>query len=267
MMKTFRSISRRKLLQLASSLAGGLGCAAVRAAPDAQTILAASDAVRNPGQPFKVTVTLTEFDKGVRVDNSTLHSYSRTLTSGGQFASLIRFVLPERDTGKVMLKNGNDLWFFDPGSNASVRLSPQQRLLGQASNGDVVTVNFAKGYQAALVDEESITDGEKKLRTTYKLRLEATAADVTYSAIDLWVDVDSSWPIKAVFYAESGRKLKTAFYRRFQQQMGAMRPTETVIIDGLNPQSVTIMKFTDYTARNLPVTWFQRDFLPRFQPE
>ncbi len=83
----------------------------------------------------------------------------------------------------------------------------------------------------------------------------------------MWVDTETSWPIKALFYAESGRKLKTAFYRKFQQQMGAMRPTETVIIDGLNPQSVTIMRFTDYTARNLPVTWFQRDHLPRFQPE
>ncbi len=238
-----------------------------RAATDAQAIVAASDAIRNPSQPFKVTVTLTEFDKGVQVDNSTLHSYSRTLESGGQFASIIRFVLPERDTGKVMLKNGNDLWFFDPSSNASVRLSPQQRLMGQASNGDVVTVNFAKGYKATLLDEETITDGEKKQRKTYKLRLEAVATDVTYSAIDLWVDTETSWPIKAFFYAESGRKLKAAFYRRFQQQMGAMRPTEIVIIDGLNPQSVTLMRFTDYTARNIPTTWFQRDFLPRFQPE
>jgi hypothetical protein len=267
MMKVVPSLTRRKLLRIASASAIGSASSVVWAAPDAQAILVASDAVRNPGQPFKVTVTLTEFDKGSQVDSSTLHSYSRTLTNGGQFASLIRFALPARDTGKVMLKNGNDLWFFDPGSNASVRLSPQQRLMGQASNGDVVTVNFAKGYQATLVDEETITDGEKKSRKTYKLRLEAVATDVTYAAIDLWVDTENSWPIKAFFYAESGRRLKTAFYRRFQQQMGAMRPTETIIIDGLNPQSVTIMRFTDYTARNIPVTWFQRDFLPRFQPE
>jgi outer membrane lipoprotein-sorting protein len=266
-MQVLDSLNRRKLLQITSAAAASCAFNTARATVDAQAILVASDAVRNPGQPFKVTVTLTEFDKGVQVDNSTLHSYSRTLTAGGQFASLIRFALPERDRGKVMLKNGNDLWFFDPGSNASVRLSPQQRLLGQASNGDVVTVNFAKGYKATLADEETITDGERKSRKTYKLKLEAVAEDVTYSAIDLWVDTETSWPIKALFYAESGRKLKTAFYRRFQQQMGAMRPTETVIIDGLNPQSVTIMRFTDYTARNLPVTWFQRDHLPRFQPE
>lgn len=261
------SLSRRRLVVLASSCVSLLQAGPARAAPDPQAILAASDAVRNPGQPFRVIVTLTEFDKGVQVETSTLQSYSRTLEANGQFASLIRFVQPARDTGKLMLKNGNDMWFFDPGSNASVRLSPQQRLMGQASNGDVVTVNFAKDYKASLADEETIQDGERRTRKTYKLRLEAAAAEVTYAAIDLWVDTENNWPLKARFYAESGRLLKTVYYRRFQNQLGGQRPTETVIIDGLNPQSVTILRLTDYTARNIPVTWFQRDFLPRFQPE
>jgi hypothetical protein len=40
-----------------------------------------------------------------------------------------------------------------------------------------------------------------------------------------------------------------------------------VIIDGLNPQSVTLMRFSDYKERDIPETWMQRDFLPRFQAE
>jgi hypothetical protein len=237
------------------------------AAPDAQSLLSASDAIRNPGQPFKVTVTLTEYEKGVQTDGSTLLSYSRTLEAGGQFVSLIRFMLPARDTGKLMLKQGNDLWFFDPGTKASVRLSPQQRLMGQASNGDVVTVNFAKDYRATLAGEESIQDGERRTRKTYKLVLAAASPDATYAAIDLWIDIDNNSPLKARFHAESGRLLKTAYFRRFQTQLGAERPTETVIIDGLNPQSVTIVRLSEFGARNIPTSWFQRDFLPRFQGE
>ena len=244
---------------------GTLVCGLARAAPDAQAILAASDAVRNPGQPFRVTVTLTEYDKGQQIDTSTLSSYSRTIDNSGQFASLIRFVLPARDTGKLMLKNGNDLWFYDPGTKASVRISPQQRLMGDASNGDVITVNFARDYKATLAAEETVTDGERKPRRAYKLALAATNDDATYAAIELWVDANNNWPIKARFLADSGRLLKTAYYRRFQQQLGAERPTETVIIDGLNPQSVTIVRLSDFTARNIPTSWFQRDFLPRFQ--
>ena len=234
---------------------------------DAQAILAASDAIRNPGRPFSVTVTLTEFQAGKQVDTSTLMTFSRAQAQGGQFASLIRFVLPARDTGKLMLKNGNDLWFYDPSTKASVRLSPQQRLMGQASNGDVVTVNLSKDYEASLLAEEEVQDGERRTRKAHKLGLTATSADVTYTSIEMWVDTENNRPLKARFFAESGRLLKTAYYRRYQVQLGVERPTETVIIDGLNPQSVTLMRFTDYVARAVPDTWLHRDYLPRFQPE
>jgi len=166
-----------------------------------------------------------------------------------------------------MLKNGNDMWFYDPVSKASVRLSPQQRLLGQASNGDVATVNLAKDYKATLLATEDVQDGYRKTRKAYKLGLTATAADATYASIQMWVDAENSRPLKALFFSESTRLLKTAYYRRFEPQIGAERPTETIIIDGLNPQLVTIMRFSDYVARNIPETWMQRDFLPRFQPE
>jgi outer membrane lipoprotein-sorting protein len=176
-------------------------------------------------------------------------------------------VQPARDAGKLMLKNGNDMWFYDPVSKASVRLSPQQRLLGQASNGDVATVNLARDYKATLAATEDVQDGERKTRKAHKLLLTAAAPDVTYATIEMWVDANNNQPIKARFFAESARLLKTAFYRKFQSQLGADRPTETVIIDGLNPQSVTLMLLSDYVGRPIPDTWFQRDFLPRFQPD
>ena len=264
--KSFIELATRLIAWAAVVKLHSFGSAA-NAAASAQSLLIASDAVRNPSQPFKVIVTLTEFEKGVQTDSSTLVSYSRTLDNSGQFASLLQFSLPARDAGKLMLKQGMDLWFYDPGTKASVRLSPQQRLLGQASNGDVVTVNFAKDYQATLVAEETITDGERKPRRAIKLALVAASSDATYAAIELWIDADNQRPLKAKFQSESGRLLKTAYYRRFQTQLGAERPTETVIIDGLNPQSVTLLRFTDYVARNIPLTWFQRDYLPRFQPE
>lgn len=260
---------QRRPLVLALAALAGLGQPAARAAgnPDAQALLAQSDAIRNPSQPFRVTVTLTEFDKGVQANTTTLVSFARTLEAGGQFASLMRFVQPVRDAGKVMLKNGSDLWFYDPGTKSAVRIAPQQRLMGQAANGDVVTVNFARDYQATIAAEESIRDGEKQQRKAYKLMLTASGNDATYGTIELWVDAGSSAPIKARFFAESGRLLKTAFYRKFQPQLGADRPTETVIIDGLDPQAVTLVRLSDYASRNVPTSWFQRDYLPRFTAE
>jgi len=261
-------MNKRSFLRRAA-LAVGLAAiaSAARAAPDAQAILAASDEVRNPDKPFAVTTTLIEYRGGKQTDSNTLAVYSKADGRSGQYRSLIRFVAPQRDANKLMLKSGNDLWFFDPSSQASIRLSPQQRLLGQAANGDVVTVNLARDYKAELLGEEEVTDGERVKRRSHKLGLAAASPDVTYHRVEMWVDAESSRPIKARFYAESGRLLKTAYYRKYAQQLGRERPTEVVIIDGLDPKWVTVMRYSEFAWRDVPDAWLQRDYLPRFKPE
>lgn len=237
------------------------------AGPAPQEILAASDAVRNPDYPFGLTNTLVEYRNGKQTDTSTLASYSKADQNSGQFRSLIRYVAPARDANKLILYNGKDMWFYDPSSKASIRLSPQQRLLGQASNGDVVTVNLAKDYQATTAVDEDTQNGERQTRHCTKLGLFAITPDATYHHIEMWVETANSRPVKARFYTESGKLLKTAYYRHYQKQLGVERPTETVIIDGLDPNWVTVMRYSDMVKRDVPEVWLQRDYLPRFKPE
>lgn len=241
--------------------------APVLAAPNAQDILAASDAVRNPAKPFGLTTHLVEYRNGKESAHMHLAIYAKAEASGGQFRNLVRFVEPVRDANKLMLKSGNDLWFYDPSSKASIRMSPQQRLLGQAANGDVVTVNLSLDYQAKLAAEEDIQDGDRKPRHCYKLALAASSPDVTYHRIELWIDTATNQPVKGKYYSESDRLLKTAYYRKVEKQLGAERPTETVIIDGLDPNWVTVMRYADWAWRDVPEAWLQRDYLPRFKPE
>lgn len=240
-------------------------CAA--AAPGPQEILVASDTVRNPDFPFGLTNTLIEYRQGQQTESSTLAIYSRADPDSGRFRSLVRYLAPARDTNKLILFNGKDLWFFDPSSKASIRLSPQQRLLGQASNGDVVTVNFARDYQATTATEEDTQDGDRQTRRCHRLDLSAATPDATYHRIEMWVDAATARPVKARFHSESGKLLKTAYYRRYQKVFGIERPTETVIIDGLDPDWITVMRYSGWVKREVPETWLQRDFLPRFKPE
>jgi outer membrane lipoprotein-sorting protein len=233
---------------------------------DAQKILAASDAVRNPAKPFGLTVVLTEYRNANEVDSNTLAIYSKLDGQAGRYRTLISYAGPPRDAGKLVLENGTEMWFYDPSSEASIRISPQQRLLGQASTGDVVTVNFAHDYRASTVVSEDITDGDHTQRHCYKLGLEAAVSDATYHRIELWVEQSTSRPVRGKFYSDSDHLLKTAFYRRFQSQLGLERPTEIVIIDGLTPSWVTVMRYSDYLWRDIPDSWLQRDYLPRFRP-
>ncbi|MDE2402891.1 MAG: outer membrane lipoprotein-sorting protein [Burkholderiales bacterium] len=237
------------------------------ATPSAQDILAASDAIRNPDKPFSLVNQLIEYRNGKQTGDMTLAIYAKAEANNGQFRNLVRFIAPARDANKLMLKTGNDLWFYDPSSKASIRMSPQQRLLGQAANGDVVTANLSLDYQAELATEEDTPDGDRKARHCYKLALAAKTPDVTYHRIELWIDTSNNRPVKGRFYAESGRLLKTAYYRRYDKQLGVERPTETVIIDGLDPNWVTVMRYSSWAWRDVPDAWLQRDYLARFKPE
>ncbi len=240
---------------------------ATLAAPTPQEILAASDSVRNPDYPFGLTNTLVEYRNGKQTDSSTLAIYSKADTQSGQFRSLIRYIAPARDANKLILFSGRDLWFYDPSSKASIRMSPQQRLLGQASNGDVLTVNLAKDYQASTAVEEDAVDGDRQTKHCYKVAMQASTPDATYHHIEMWIEVADFHPVKARFYSDSGKMLKSAYYRRYQKQLGVDRPTETVIIDGLDPNWVTVMRYSDMVKREVPELWLQRDYLPRFKPE
>ena len=245
-----------------------LSCRLAQAAePDAQALLAASDAVRNPAGSFSVQVAMTEFRNGKQTSAFTLVVYSKPATGSGQYNNLVRFAAPARDAGKLMLRNGLDLWFYDPGTRASVRISPQQRLLGQASNGDVMTTNLARDYAAQWQGTETVQDGEGKPHQAVKLALRAERADVPYLRVDYWIDPVNQRPVMARYYTAEGRLLKLAYFRRFLSVLGVVRPTETVIIDGLDPQWVTLMQLSQYTLREVPDTWLQRDYLQRFSGE
>lgn len=233
----------------------------------ASELVAAADRIRNPDHPFSSTVTLTEYVSGRPRDSVGVRIWSKQEQNSGQFRTLVEFVRPERDAGKLMLRQGTEVWFYDPAAKSSVRISPQQRLLGQASNGDVMTTNFALDYAAAIDGEETIKDAERQDRRCLRLKLTATASSVAYEAVEYWVDAVSSRPVKGKFYSDSGRLLKIAYYTGYRLELGVERPTEVLIVDGVDQTKVTKLQLADYRPRDIPEAWFQRSFLPRFRPE
>lgn len=250
-------------LLLAVLLLVALPVGAARAAfPPIEEILSASDRIRNPAEPFTTRIDITEYRNKRRTQEGAISAYAKMNPRRGQYDSLVRIHAPARDRGKMMLKNGNEIWFFDPGTKSGMRISPQQRLLGQAANGDVVTVNLARDYQGSVVAVESVADGDRVQRECYRLKLTATSPSVTYDAIEYWVERGSYRPVKARFYSDSGRLMKSAYYRRYEPQLGETRPTETVIIDGVDAQLVTVLRYSQYQARDIPDSWLTRDGLP-----
>jgi hypothetical protein len=232
--------------------------------PTGQEMVAAADRVRNPGQPFRVLNTLVEYRDGKPQNQLVLAVFSK-MDESRQFRNLVRYLGPPRDAGKMLLMNGSIMWFYDPASAASVRISPQQRLIGQAANGDVMTVNLGRDYTAKTAGEEVVKDADRKDRSCWHLELAAANDSAVYARVEYWVEKGTNYPVKGKFYSDSGRALKIIYYRKFEQQLGGMRPTEAIILDEVDHSLVTKMTFSNFEAVDIPEAWFQRDYLPRLK--
>lgn len=243
---------------------GALPSFSFAAPPSAAEIIAATDALRNPGEPFRVSLSLVEFENGNARDTLQLAVHSKMDPATRQYRNLVRYEAPPRDAGKLVLLSGANMWFYDPASKASIRISPQQRLMGQASDGDVLTVNLAHDYTAKLVGEETILDADREPRSVWHLDLSASTRDAAYARLEYFVEKGTNRPIKAKFYSDSGRVLKLAYYRRFEEALGASRPTEIIIIDAVDTHLVTVISYSDYEAERVQDAWFEREYLPRF---
>lgn|SRR4051812_18464098 len=235
--------------------------------PSAADIVAAADRIRNPETPFRLSLLLVEYQRGQARDTVGLSLHSKIDPTTRQYRNLVRYTAPARDVGKLVLLNGASMWFYDPAAKASIRISAQQRLIGQASNGDVLTVNLAHDYTPRLLGGESIEDADHKPRDTWHLDLKARTPDAAYSRLETWVEKGTMRPLKTKFYSESGRALKIAYFRRYEAALGATRPLETLIIDAVDSHLITKVTASGYRAEAVQDAWFQRDYLARFSED
>jgi hypothetical protein len=235
--------------------------------PAAADIVAAADRVKNPEKAFRVTLALVEYSHGQARDSVLLAVHSKMEPATRQYKNLVRYGAPPRDEGKLVLLSASNMWFYDPASKASIRISPQQRLIGQASDGDVLTVNLARDYASKLVGEETIQDADHQPRSVWHLDLAASTGDAMYAHLEYWIEKGTQRPIKAKFFTDSGRLIKIAYYRKYEEHLGAVRPMETIIIDAVDSSLVTTITYSDYRDEEVQDAWFQREYLPRFRED
>jgi hypothetical protein len=142
-------------------------------AQTAQEIVEKSDDARNLGQPFKMRMRLTNL-----VDEKQKDQAEFELLVSGRDKTLVKFA-SGRDRGNYLLMAGDDMWIYILNTRKPIRITPIQRLMGEASNGDVARANFSQDYDATLLSEEAL-DGS----TCWKLELKAKSPGATYHRIE-----------------------------------------------------------------------------------
>lgn len=256
--------SRRKFLgMLATSLMTpallGTAVAADESAPAevvdeaAVRIVAKADEIRFPRDSFQTEIEVQNFSDGQAGESRTFRILSR-----GNENTIVLTLEPASERGQALLMRGRDLWIFMPSVSQPVRLSLAQRLTGQVSNGDLARANFTGDYTPRLTGTETL-DGV----STHVLELTAVDRGVTYAKVKYWVAEKDGRPLKAEFYALSGRLLKTCRYEAFKELAGRIRPTRLVMEDALKKGEISVLSYSNMALKDLPERIFTREYLRR----
>lgn len=165
------------------------------------------------------------------------------------------------EKGQKVLMLGDDFWLVMPASQRPLRITPMQKLLGDASTGDIATLRWADDYSAQWVGEEPCAN-DAPTPSCLHLSLRATRKGVTYQRIELWLGNTRHEPVRADLYVQSDKLAKQA---RFVLDKTAQPVTvsEMVLTDRLSNQKETRIRYLGRKERTVPEEWLNPMFLAR----
>jgi outer membrane lipoprotein-sorting protein len=223
------------------------------AAPDPLALLRQSDAVRNGWPSFVVRVKITNFEAG-KPDEQDLFEVSQK----GTEKTYVEFLSP-RDKGRRLLMLGDDMWIYLPDTSRPIRITPLERLSGNASNGDVARTNYAVDYDAVYLRTETAGGAE-----CHVLELTARRKGATYRRILYWLRATDARPVKAEYFLASGKHTKSATFDEYQQVGGRVLLRRLTIYDQIRKNSHSVMEYSGFAPRTLPDRMFHQGRSDRF---
>lgn len=137
----------RRMKTLALAAAAALWTLAAQA-QDVNALIQAADR-------YRMTVDNLQVDTQVQLFNADgSFNKERRYTVFAQTGrrSLVLMQSPA-EKGQKVLMLGDDFWLLMPNSQRPVRITPMQKLLGDASTGDIATLSWADDYSATLQSE------------------------------------------------------------------------------------------------------------------
>ena len=238
-------------------IAATLCVATADAADDAQALLAVADAYRLAHESAQVETEV------VSMKNGAAHKERRyTVFQRGYRRSLVLMRSP-MEKGQKVLMLGDDYWLILPKSQRPLRITPMQKLLGEASTGDIATMRWAGDYDGSVLGTEPCGGGEAGDCTHLSLR--AVRKGVTYARVELWISATNAAPIRADLYLASEKLAKRAKFV-LSPVDGRLAVTEMHLTDEIQAGRETLVRYLSRVPREAPDEWFNPMFLTRTEP-
>lgn len=191
-----------------------------------------------------------------RQDGSTRSYKFRGLKSGYD-KTRAWFFEPAAAKGQEMLRVGDNMWVYMPNLKRSIRIAARESFQGgDFNNGDIMRVNYVADYNSKL--------GASDDATAWLLELTAKTKEATYDRIKLWMSKDRRLPVRAEYYAASGKLLRSAKFDAIKTIRGLERPMHITMRNELATQRYSEITVLDMkTDVEVPAQKFVLDDLGR----
>jgi outer membrane lipoprotein-sorting protein len=230
------------------------GTISAQAPADADKLLQQSDESRAAWDSYSVTTVIKNFDGDKLKEEAKFDVLNK-----GKEKTLVKFLNAD-EKGEFLLVVDDAMWIYMPDTKRPIRITPMQRLLGNASNGDVARTRYYGDYTAKLIRETSLYS-----TACYLLELNAKSDGATYQRIEYWISKAGSQPLQAEIYLSSGKHYKSIRYDKYITTGGKLLLAQLTITEQLLPGKKTIMLFSDYQPREIPERYFHKDYLEKIK--
>lgn len=157
---------------------------------------------------------------------------SKSWTQGTE-KSFTEYLSPAREKGTKMLKLGDQLWMYSPGTDRTIQISGhmlRQSVMGSdLSYEDMMEDSkLHTDYDAVIVDRDTLDN-----HICWILELTALGKDLAYPKRKLWADKEKFIPIQEELYAKSGKLLKKIELKDIKKLENRWYPTRMIFKDVL----------------------------------
>lgn len=246
--------TRRGLMRLvALAAASVLGSAAALAQkPDPGALVRQADSYRQAYRDAVMDIRLTRTSNREPPEESRLKVALR-----GANASLIR-VTHGAQAGQQVLMTDEGLWVKLPRSARSVRITPLQRLLGDAAVGDIGRLRWQDDYEARFAEPaEGMTEGV----SAWNLELQARSPSAPYARVAASLAKADGRPLAAEFFLKSGKAAKRVRFGPLESINDRQGIRTMELQDTIKADSRTEMVIERVRPMTVDARWFTLETL------
>lgn len=220
-------------------------------AGDVKEMLKKADSYRVTSDALQVETEIKTYKSG-NLDKERLYT---VYTKPGR-RSLVIMQSPS-EKGQKLLMLADDFWQIMPQSQRPIRITPMQKLLGDASAGDIATLNWSEDYDGRVARDEVVNN-----IPCVVLDIAAQRKGVSYQRIELYLARENFEPVKAHLFVASDKMAKEA---RFTNEIihGRLQTAKMVLTDKIQPVNETVVTYLSRKNQAIPEEYFNPMFLIR----